>query len=141
MQFTKRWNLNATGHARYASSANQPSARSSSLSQRMILASSSVWRWEDQRARTIPSIRRRSISSICFQRTSVRASDANCLVEQGMDSLLTRVLQANAPARRFYEALEGQLVPEVEEQFEERGAVLVRVGYGWREMSELLHPR
>ncbi len=63
------------------------------------------------------------------------------LVEQGMDSLLIRVLKANAPARRFYEALEGQLVPEVEEEFEERGAVLVRVGYGWREMSELLPPR
>ena len=29
------------------------------------------------------------------------------LVEQGMDSLLIRVLQANAPARRFCEALEG----------------------------------
>ena len=59
------------------------------------------------------------------------------LVEQDMDSLLIRVLKENAPARRFYEALGGQLV--LEEQFEERGAVLVRVGYGWREVSELLH--
>ena len=63
------------------------------------------------------------------------------LVEQDMDSLLIRVLQANAPARRFYEALGGLLVPEVEEQFEERGAVLVRVAYGWRNVSELLHSR
>jgi ribosomal protein S18 acetylase RimI-like enzyme len=37
------------------------------------------------------------------------------LVEQEMDSLLIRVLQTNAPAHRFYEALGGQLVPEVEE--------------------------
>ncbi len=63
------------------------------------------------------------------------------LVEQEMDSLLIRVLKTNAPARRFYEALGGQLVPEVEEEFEERGAVLVRVGYGWRDVSELLHSR
>lgn len=63
------------------------------------------------------------------------------LVEQEMDSLLIRVLKANAPARRFYEALGGQLVPDVEEEFEDRGAVLVRVGYGWREVGELLHPR
>jgi ribosomal protein S18 acetylase RimI-like enzyme len=63
------------------------------------------------------------------------------LVEQEMDSLLIRVLKANAPARRFYEALGGQLVPDVEEEFEDRGAVLVRVAYGWREVGELLHPR
>ena len=62
------------------------------------------------------------------------------LVEQEMHSLLIRVLQANAPARRFYEALGGLLVPEVEEQFKERGAVLDLVAYGWREVSELLHP-
>ena len=61
------------------------------------------------------------------------------LVDQDMDSLLIRVLRENAPARRFYEALGGQLV--LEEQFEERGAVLAGVGYGWRDVSELLHPR
>ncbi len=63
------------------------------------------------------------------------------LVEQEMDSLLIRVLKANAPARRFYEALGGQLVPEVEEQIEDGGAVLEQVAYGWREVSELLHSR
>jgi hypothetical protein len=52
------------------------------------------------------------------------------LVEQEMDSLLIRVLKANAPARRFYEALGGQLVPEVEEQIEDGGAVLEQVAYG-----------
>jgi len=63
------------------------------------------------------------------------------LVEQGLHSLLIRVLEVNAPARRFYEALGGQLVPEVEEQIEERGAVLEQVAYGWRDVNELLHPR
>ena len=61
------------------------------------------------------------------------------LVEQEMDSLLIRVLKANTPARRFYEALGGQLVPEVEEQIEDGGAVLEQVAYGWREVSELLN--
>ena len=63
------------------------------------------------------------------------------LVEQGMDSLLIRVLTANALARWFYERLGGQLVPDVEEQIEERGAVLDLVAYGWREVSQLLHSR
>jgi len=57
-------------------------------------------------------------------------SEVERLVEQEMHSLLIRVLQANAPARRFYEALGGHLVPEVEEQIEERGAVLEQVAYG-----------
>lgn len=61
------------------------------------------------------------------------------LVEQGLSSLLIRLLKANAPARRFYEALGGQLVPDVEEQMEERGAVLNLVAYGWRDASELQH--
>jgi ribosomal protein S18 acetylase RimI-like enzyme len=63
------------------------------------------------------------------------------LVEQGMDTLLIRVLKANAPARRFYEALGGQLVPEMEGEFEDRGAILVQVAYGWREVSALLRSK
>lgn len=61
------------------------------------------------------------------------------LVEHGMDSLLIRVLKANAPARRFYEALGGQLV--LEEQIEDRGALLDQVGYGWRDVSVLLYSK
>jgi GNAT superfamily N-acetyltransferase len=61
------------------------------------------------------------------------------LVEQGMDSLLIWALKANAPARRFYEALGGQLV--LEEQIEDRGAMLDGVAYGWRDVSVLLHSR
>ena len=64
------------------------------------------------------------------------ASVVERLVEQGMHSLLIRVLKANTNARRFYEALGGQLV--LEEQIEERGAVLDQVGYGWRDVSEFL---
>ncbi len=54
-----------------------------------------------------------------------------------MDSLLIRVLKANAPARRFYEALGGHLV--LEEKIEDRGAVLDQVAYGWSDVSELLN--
>jgi ribosomal protein S18 acetylase RimI-like enzyme len=61
------------------------------------------------------------------------------LVEHGMNSLLIRVLKANAPARRFYEALGGQLV--LEEKIEDRGAVLEQVVYGWTDVSVLLHSR
>lgn len=59
------------------------------------------------------------------------------LATYGMDSLLIRVLKDNAPARRFYEALGGQAV--LEEQIEDRGAVLEQVAYGWRDVSMLLH--
>jgi ribosomal protein S18 acetylase RimI-like enzyme len=61
------------------------------------------------------------------------------LGEHNMDSLLIRVLKANTPARRFYEALGGQLVQE--EQIEDRGAVLDEVAYGWRDVSVLLNSR
>jgi GNAT superfamily N-acetyltransferase len=61
------------------------------------------------------------------------------LVVHGINSLLIRVLKANAPARRFYEALGGQLV--LEEQIEDRGAVLDQVAYGWRDVSVLLNSK
>ena len=81
----------------------------------------------------LPSYHRRGIGR------QLTISVVERLVEQGLDSLLIRVLKANAPARHFYEALGGQLV--LEEQIEERGAVLDQVAYGWRDVSELLHPR
>jgi ribosomal protein S18 acetylase RimI-like enzyme len=59
------------------------------------------------------------------------------LAKLGMRSLLIRVLKVNELARRFYEALGGQLV--LEEQIEEEGVVLDQVAYGWRDGSELLH--
>ncbi|GHO49748.1 hypothetical protein KSX_79110 [Ktedonospora formicarum] len=60
------------------------------------------------------------------------------MVEQGMHTLLIRVLKVNTPARRFYEALGGHLVPDVEEQLDEGGVVLVQVAYGWRDVNVLL---
>lgn len=58
------------------------------------------------------------------------------LVERGMGSFLIRVLAANAPAHRFYEALGGQVV--LEEQIEEDGVVLDQVAYGWPDAHRLL---
>jgi len=58
------------------------------------------------------------------------------LVEWEMHSLIIRVLKANAPARRFYEELGGQLV--LEEHIEEDGVVLEQVAYGWMDASRLL---
>ena len=83
----------------------------------------------------LPAYRRRGIGR------QLTISVVDRLVEQEMDSLLIRVLKANAPARRFYEALGGQLVPDLEEQIEERGAALDLVAYGWRDVSELLRSR
>jgi RimJ/RimL family protein N-acetyltransferase len=59
------------------------------------------------------------------------------LVQSGMPSFLIRVLKANTPARRFYEALGGKLV--LEEQIEEDGTVLDQVAYGWTDASSVLH--
>ncbi len=83
----------------------------------------------------LPAYQRRGIGRL------LTISVVERLVEQGMSSLLIRVLKANVPARCFYEALGGQLVPELEEQIEERGAVLDLVAYGWRDVSELLCSR
>ena len=66
----------------------------------------------------LPSYHRRGIGR------QLTISVVERLVEQGLDSLLIRVLKANAPARRFYEALGGQLV--LEEQIEDRALYLTR---------------
>ncbi|SRR6266487_418505 len=79
----------------------------------------------------LPAYHRRGIG------TQLTISVVERLVEHGMDSLLIRVLKANAPARRFYEALGGHLV--LEEKIEDRGAVLDQVAYGWSDVSELLN--
>jgi GNAT superfamily N-acetyltransferase len=64
------------------------------------------------------------------------AAVARHVHEHGLHALLIRVLKVNAPARRFYEALGGQLV--LEEQFEEDGVPLVQVAYGWADIRTLL---
>jgi ribosomal protein S18 acetylase RimI-like enzyme len=58
------------------------------------------------------------------------------LIGHGMPAFLIRVLKANMPARRFYEALGGRLV--LEEQIEEDGAVLDQAAYGWSDAGSLL---
>jgi ribosomal protein S18 acetylase RimI-like enzyme len=60
---------------------------------------------------------------------------ATKLLELGLDSMLLWVLAGN-PARRFYEALGGQLVKT--SQFELTGATLDEVAYGWFDIRDLL---
>jgi hypothetical protein len=62
------------------------------------------------------------------------------LLRQGMSSFLIRVVAPNAAARRFYEALGGQLVPEVQEQIDEDGTVLDQLAYGWADARRFLTP-
>lgn len=58
------------------------------------------------------------------------------LVEQGIQTLVLWVLAANAPGRRFYEALGG--VPLREQNFELGGTTVVEVAYGWMDTTPLL---
>lgn len=58
------------------------------------------------------------------------------LAEQGIHTLLLWVLAANAPGRRFYEALGG--VPLREQRFELGGATVVEVAYGWPDTAPLI---
>lgn len=65
-------------------------------------------------------------------RSLVRAVAAH-LAQLGMTSLLIGCLAANAPARRFYEALGGRVIAE--RDFDQDGFMLPEVVYGWDEMS------
>jgi len=111
-----------------------------------MLAISLGWRGEGQSVRAIPSYKGEVY--VLYLLPSYHRQHIGCqlvehvverLVQLGMHSLLIRVLKANVAAHRFYEALGGQLV--LEEQIDEEGVVLDQVAYGWREVSELLHPR
>jgi ribosomal protein S18 acetylase RimI-like enzyme len=68
-------------------------------------------------------------------RTLVRAV-AEHLYNYHMSGLLIRVLSANQAARKFYEALGGELV--FHEEIEEEGVVLDQVGYGWAGVNSLI---
>src|SRR5262245_900776 len=63
-------------------------------------------------------------------RRLVRAVAAH-LAQLGMPALRIGCLAANAPARRFYEALGGQVVGE--RHFEQDGFLLPEVVYGWKD--------
>jgi ribosomal protein S18 acetylase RimI-like enzyme len=60
------------------------------------------------------------------------------LLQQSMSSFLIRVVEPNAAARRFYEALGGQPVPDVHEQIEEDGTVLEQIAFGWTDTRRFL---
>jgi ribosomal protein S18 acetylase RimI-like enzyme len=59
------------------------------------------------------------------------------LISRSMSSMLLWVLKDNEPSRRFYESLGGRFIKE--QQFELGGATLTEVGYGWPDITVLLH--
>lgn len=61
---------------------------------------------------------------------------AHELHRRGHTSLLLWVLKDNLPARRFYEALGGQLLRE--KTIEIGGQTLIEVAYGWRDLDALI---
>ncbi|HLK60062.1 MAG TPA: GNAT family N-acetyltransferase [Chthonomonadaceae bacterium] len=61
---------------------------------------------------------------------------ARHLSERGITRLHIKVLKANTPARRFYEALGGQVIGECE--VEEEGILLPEVVYGWSDIGVLV---
>jgi GNAT superfamily N-acetyltransferase len=61
---------------------------------------------------------------------------ASHLRQLGMPALTIAVLEANAPARRFYEAIGGQLVRACE--LEDSGYMLPGVIYGWADTQALI---
>ena len=67
-------------------------------------------------------------------RRLVRAVAAD-LAQHGMTALQIGCLAANAPARRFYEALGGRLVGE--RLFDEEGVMLPEVAYAWADIETL----
>jgi ribosomal protein S18 acetylase RimI-like enzyme len=56
--------------------------------------------------------------------------------QHGMTALQIGSLAANAPARRFYEAIGGRLVSE--RQFDEQGVMLPEVVYEWTDLEALI---
>jgi ribosomal protein S18 acetylase RimI-like enzyme len=58
------------------------------------------------------------------------------LAQRGRHALVIGCLAANAPARRFYEALGGRLVGERE--YDEDGVMLPEVVYRWPDTRALL---
>lgn len=63
---------------------------------------------------------------------------ANAMIADGLDSLTAWVLTANAPARRFYEAMGGTLAAQ--RQVEIGGQPLDEVAYAWASLSACCTP-
>lgn len=78
----------------------------------------------------LPEYQRRGIG------TALTIATARWLVSRGMHSMLLWVLEDNHPARRFYEALGGQLCGTSQTQI--AGPRLPEVAYGWTDLSGLI---
>ncbi len=84
--------------------------------------------------------------AIYLLRHAQRAGVGRSLIAAMADDLATRghagatvwVLRDNASARRFYEALSGELVGEREDRLPEH--TYLEVAYGWRELTALSRP-
>lgn len=67
---------------------------------------------------------------------SLAQAVATHLRQLGMPALIIGCLAANAPARRFYEALGGRVIGERE--FDQDGVMLPEVVYGWTDTRALV---
>lgn len=68
--------------------------------------------------------------------TQLTVAIAQWLASQEFDSMILWVLEANHPARRFYEAIGGVLCGSRQEQI--AGACLAEVAYGWTDLAGLI---
>jgi GNAT superfamily N-acetyltransferase len=74
--------------------------------------------------------RRTGVGRLLFAAAGAR------LRASGHRAMLIRVLAANAPARRFYEAMGGRLLPSLR-QVEEEGVMIDETAYGWDNLDAL----
>ena len=77
--------------------------------------------------------RRRGVGAALIRALAAR------LRSEGAGSLIVRVLEANEGARRFYEALGGQLAPDVR-QVEESGFSFAERVYVWPDIARIAPP-
>ena len=77
----------------------------------------------------LPAYKRQGIGRKLFAATAAQ------LKEQGCQSIYLWVLEENHPARKFYEALGGQLAGKRTIKLGDRE--LTEVAYGWKNMSQL----
>ncbi|MBR0668677.1 GNAT family N-acetyltransferase [Roseomonas hellenica] len=67
---------------------------------------------------------------------ALMAALARALLQRGHQAASLWVLERNAPARRFYERLGGEVIGRKEEKREEM--TLTELAYGWRDLGRLL---
>jgi GNAT superfamily N-acetyltransferase len=89
-----------------------------------------VYRREVYAIYVLPSHQRRGVGRALMQAVAAR------LAAERSAAMLLWVLEANAPARRFYATLGGTVVGE--QPIEIGGAILKEVAYGWLDVGALL---